>query len=61
MPSGKCETERKVKAPANTDLSRNSDGRANNLAEETDERLVTHPNRGIHEFTKNGMELILIR
>ncbi|KRY91730.1 hypothetical protein T4D_9302 [Trichinella pseudospiralis] len=37
MPSLKCETERKGKAPANTGPSPNSDGRANNLVEETDE------------------------
>ncbi|KRY84444.1 hypothetical protein T4D_10442 [Trichinella pseudospiralis] len=37
MPSLKHEAERKGKAPANTGSSPNSDGRANSLAEETDE------------------------
>ncbi|KRZ04159.1 hypothetical protein T4B_15600 [Trichinella pseudospiralis] len=37
MPSLKREAERKGKAPANTGSSPNSDGRANSLAEETDE------------------------
>ncbi|KRY69604.1 hypothetical protein T4A_9077 [Trichinella pseudospiralis] len=37
MPSIKREAERKGKAPANTGSSPNSEGRANSLAEETDE------------------------
>ncbi|KRY64937.1 hypothetical protein T4A_7667 [Trichinella pseudospiralis] len=37
MPSGKRETERKGYAPTNIGSSPNSDGRANNLVEETDE------------------------
>ncbi|KRY26278.1 hypothetical protein T01_10346, partial [Trichinella spiralis] len=37
IPSGKRETERKENAPVNTGPSPNSDGRANNLVEESDE------------------------
>ncbi|KRY81832.1 hypothetical protein T4D_5936 [Trichinella pseudospiralis] len=51
MPSGKRETERKGKAPANTGPSPNSDGRVNNSVEEADE-----PARGsvsLHELQTN--------
>ncbi|KRY05841.1 hypothetical protein T01_13901 [Trichinella spiralis] len=37
MPTGKRETERKGNAPVNTGPSPNSDGRANNTAEEVNE------------------------